>query len=152
MTETLLRQRPAGWFRDYDEMLMRAFVDALEEGRRMQGRDVKKWRWGNYLNVSIENPVVHRVPYVGRYFDIVATPMSGAGTTVKQTTNKLAPSMRMTADLGDWNRSTMNVQIGQSGQILSSHYRDEWLDWYYARTEPMEWKTAGGGLEFRPGK
>ncbi|MGA7236715.1 MAG: penicillin acylase family protein [Bryobacteraceae bacterium] len=150
VVETLLRQRPAGWFRDYDEMLMRAFVDALEEGRRMQGREVKKWRWGNYLNVSIENPVVHRIPYVGRYFDIVATPMSGGGTTVKQTTKKLAPSMRMTADLGDWNRSTMNVQIGQSGQILSSHYRDEWLDWYYARTEAMEWKTAGRGLQFRP--
>ncbi len=111
---------------------------------------MKKWRWGNYLNVTIENPVVHRIPYVGRYFDIVATPMSGGGTTVKQTTKKLAPSMRMTADLGDWNRSTMNVQIGQSGQILSSHYRDEWLDWYYARTEAMEWKTAGRGLQFRP--
>jgi penicillin G amidase len=152
VVETLFRQRPPGWFRDYDETLMRAFVDALEEGRRMQGRDVKKWRWGNYLNLSIENPVVHRIPYAGKYFDIVATPMSGGGTTVKQTTKKLAPSMRMTADLGDWNRSTMNVQIGQSGQILSSHYRDEWLDWYYARTEAMEWKTAGGGLEFRPGK
>jgi penicillin G amidase len=151
VVETLLRQRPAGWFRDYDETLMRAFVDALEEGRRMQGRDVKKWRWGKYLNVSIDNPVMHRVPFVGKYFDIVDTPMSGSGTTVKQTTKKLAPSMRMTADLGDWNRSTMNVQIGQSGQILSSHYRDLWLDWYYARTEPMEWTTAGGGLEFRPG-
>jgi penicillin G amidase len=150
--ETLLRQRPPGWFRDYDETLIRAFVDALEEGRRMQGRDVKKWRWGNYLNVSIDNPVVHRIPFVGKYFDIVATPMSGGGTTVKQTTKKLAPSMRMTADPGDWTRSLMNVQIGQSGNILSSHYRDEWLDWYYARTEPMEWKTPAGGLEFRPGK
>ena len=152
VVETLLRQRPAGWFRDYDETLMRAFVDALAEGRRMQGPDVKKWRWGKYLNVTIENPVVHRIPYIGNYFDIVATPMSGGGTTVKQTTLGLAPSMRMTADLGDWTRSLMNVQIGQSGQILSSHYRDEWLDWYYARTEAMEWRGAGNGLEFRPEK
>jgi penicillin amidase len=150
--ETLFRQRPAGWFRDYDETLMRAFVDALEEGRRMQGRDAKKWRWGNYLNVSIENPVVHRIPFVGRYFDIVATPMSGGGTTVKQTTAKLAPSMRMTADLGDWSRSLMNLQIGQSGHILSRHYRDQWLDWYYARTVPMQWKAEGAGLQFQPKK
>lgn len=148
--ETLLRQRPPGWFRDYDEMLMRAFVDALEEGRRMQGRDVKKWRWGNYLNVTIENPVISHLPWIGKYFDIVATPMSGSQTTVKQTTTKLAPSMRMSVDFADLNRSLMNVQIGQSGQILSSHYRDEWLDWYYGRTEPMEWSAARGGLEFRP--
>jgi penicillin amidase len=148
--ETLLRQRPAGWFRDYDEMLMRAFVDALEEGRRMQGQDVKKWRWGGYLNITIENPVVHRIPYIGKYFDIAGTPMSGGGTTVKQTSQKLAPSMRMTADLGDWTRSRLNIQVGQSGQILSSHYRDAWEDWYYARTDPMEWKAGAVGLEFRP--
>lgn len=150
--ESLFRQRPQGWFRDYDETLMRAFVDALEEGRRMQGHDLKKWRWGAYLNVTIENPVVHRIPWVGRYFDIAGTPMSGSSTSVKQTSVKLAPSMRMTADFDDWTRSTLNVQIGQSGQILSSHYRDEWLDWYYARTEPMEWTAAAGGLQFRPAK
>jgi penicillin amidase len=91
---------------------------------------------------------VHRIPFVGRYFDIVATPLSGSGTTVKQTTMKLAPSMRMTADLGDWSRSLMNVQIGQSGHILSRHYRDQWLDWYYARTVPMQWKAEGAGLKF----
>lgn len=149
--EELLQQRPAGWFRDYDGTILRAFVDGLEEGRRMQGRDVKKWKWGNYLNVTIQNPVIDHLPWIGRYFDIVGTPMSGSQTSVKQTTTKLAPSMRMTADFADWTRSTMNVQIGQSGEILSSHYRDEWLDWYYARTEPMEWNAARGGLEFRPG-
>lgn len=154
VVESLLRQRPDGWFRDYDEMLLRAFVDALEEGRRMQGADVKKWRWGAYLNVTIDNPVIHRVPFAGRYFDILGTPMSGGGTTVKQTTAKLAPSMRMTVDLGDLNRSLMNVQIGQSGQILSSHYKDEWQDWYYARTYPMEWKQGEGKrrLDFGPEK
>ncbi|HEX3877132.1 MAG TPA: penicillin acylase family protein [Bryobacteraceae bacterium] len=152
VTETLLRQRPEGWFRDYDETLMRAFVDALEEGRRMQGKDVKKWRWGNYMNVTIQNPVVHRVPYIGPYFDIAGIPMSGSGTTVKQTSKLLAPSMRMTADLGDWNRSLMNEQIGQAGQILSSHYRDQWNDWYYGQTEPMEWQAGAGKLEFQPAK
>ena len=31
--EKLLRERPAGWFDDYDEMLLRALVDAVEEAR-----------------------------------------------------------------------------------------------------------------------
>ena len=35
--------------------------------------------------------------------------MSGSPTTVKQTTARLAPSMRMDADLGDWDRSLLNV-------------------------------------------
>ncbi|HJZ96581.1 MAG TPA: penicillin acylase family protein, partial [Candidatus Solibacter sp.] len=36
----ILREQPAGWFRDYDEMLLRVLVDAVEEGTRMQGRDI----------------------------------------------------------------------------------------------------------------
>ena len=32
VVEKLLRERPAGWFADYDEMLLRALVDAVEEG------------------------------------------------------------------------------------------------------------------------
>jgi penicillin amidase len=152
VVQTLLRERPDGWFRDYDSMLLRAFVDALEEGKRMQGPDVNRWRWGNYLNVTVENPIVHRIPYVGKYFDIVGAPMSGGPTTVKQTTAKLAPSMRMDADLGDWDRSLLNILTGQSGQILSSHYKDQWLDWYYARSYPMEFGKvdAKSTLEFRP--
>jgi penicillin amidase len=152
VVQTLLSERPEGWFRDYDSMLLRAFVDALEEGKRMQGPDLKRWRWGNYLNVTVENPIVHRIPYVGKYFDIVGTPMSGGPTTVKQTTAKLAPSMRMDADLGDWDRSLLNILTGQSGQILSSHYKDQWLDWYYARSYPMEFGKvdAKSTLTFRP--
>ena len=71
--------------------------------------------------------------------------------TVRQTRRNLAPSMRMNADLGDWDRSLLNVQVGQSGQILSSHYHDEWMDHYYARSYPMQFRAvqAAGTLEFR---
>jgi len=113
--ERLLRERPAGWFEDYDELLLRTLVDAVEEGIRIQGRDVGRWKYGAYLNVAINHPVLHRVPWVGKYFDIGPVPMSGGGTTVKQTTRTLAPSMRMNADLGDWDRSLLNILIGQSG-------------------------------------
>jgi penicillin G amidase len=148
----LLTERPAGWFRDYDEMLLRAFIDAMDEGRRMQGRDPNRWLYGKYMQLTITNPVIHKVPIVGKYFDIGPVPMSGSATTVKQTSFKLAPSMRMDADLGDWNRSLLNVQIGQSGQILSGHYRDQWKNYYDGRSYPMQFGNveAKSTLEFRP--
>jgi penicillin G amidase len=150
--ERLLRQRPAGWFDDYDQMLLRAFVDAVEEARRGQGDDLKRWRYGNYLRIPYTNPVIHQVPLVGKYFDIGPVPMSGATTTVKQTSLTLAPSMRMTADLGDWEHSLLNLTIGQSGQILSRHYRDQWDDYYNVRSYPMQFGKvqAESTLEFRP--
>jgi len=151
VVQRLFTERPSGWFRDYDETLLRALIDAVEEGSRMQGHDEKKWQYGNWLRIAINNPVVHQVPILGKYFDIGPVPMSGATTTVKQTTRALAPSMRMTADLGDWDRSSLNIPIGQSGQIFSRHYRDQWDAYYNARSFPMQWKKvdAASTLEFR---
>ena len=150
--ERLLRERPAGWFLDYDELLLRTLVDALEEGMRIQGRDIGRWQYGAYLRISINHPVIHRVPLVGKYFDIGPVPMSGSSTTIKQTTRTLAPSMRMNADLGDWDRSLLNVEIGQSGQPFSRHYQDEWLDYYNGRSYPMQFRgvEAKSTLQFRP--
>jgi penicillin amidase len=151
VVERLLRERPAGWFGDYDQMLLRALIDAVEEGRRIQGGDVKRWQYGAWLRVGINNPVVHQVPLIARYFDIAPVPMSGGATTVKQTTRALAPSMRMSADLGDWDNSLLNIPIGQSGQILSSHYKDQWDAYYNARSFPMQFRNvqASSTLEFR---
>ena len=148
--EKLLRERPDGWFLDYDETLLRALADAVDEARRIAGPDTKKWTYGAYMRITIDNPVVHHVPLVGKYFDIGPVPMSGATSTVKQTTRALAPSMRMNADLGDWDRSLLNVQIGQSGQIFSSHYKDQWQAWYDARSFPMQYRrvAAKSTLEF----
>jgi penicillin amidase len=64
--------------------------------------------------------------------------MSGSSTTVKQTSTRLGPSMRMTAEPGDWDRSLLNVTIGQSGQILSRHYKDEWEHYYNGQSYPMQ--------------
>ncbi len=152
VVERLLRERPAGWFADYDDMLLRALADAVEEARRIQGREPKRWRYGAYLRIAINNPVIHQIPLVGKYFDIGPVPMSGSTTTVKQTSFALEPSMRMTADLGDWDRSILNITIGQSGQVLSRHYNDQWPDFYNARSYPMQFGKvdAVSTLEFRP--
>jgi acyl-homoserine lactone acylase PvdQ len=44
------------------------------------------------------------------------------------------------------------VQIGQSGQVLSSHYRDEWTDYLNGRSYPMQYGKVQtkSTLEFRP--
>jgi penicillin amidase len=123
--ENLLRTRPAGWFADYDDALLHSFADALDEGRRIQGNDLKKWAYGEYLQLSVEHPIGHHLPLVAKYFDVGPVWMSGSSTSVKQTTRRLGPSMRMNADLDDWDRSLLNLPIGESGHVLSRHYKDQ---------------------------
>jgi penicillin amidase len=152
VVERLLRERPAGWFGDYDEMLLTALVDAVDEGERIQGRDHRRWQYGAYSKMAVANPVIHRIPWIGKYFDIAAVPMSGWAVTVKQVTSRLAPSMRMVADPDRWDRSLLNETIGQSGQVFSSHYRDQWDAYYAGRSFPMQFGKidAASTLEFRP--
>ena len=71
---------------------------------------------------------------------------------MKQTTRTLAPSMRMNADLGNWEDSFLNIPIGQSGQIFSSHYKDQWTDYYGAHSYPMQFGKvdAKSTLTFTP--
>src|SRR5581483_11020967 len=140
--ENLLRTRPPGWFPDYDLLLLRVLADGMDDGRRIEGRSVRKWRYGDYLRLTIAHPVVNRIPVVGKYFNVGPTPMSGSSTTVKQTSARLGPSMRMTAAPGDWDSSILNVTIGQSGQVLSSHYKDEWDHYYNGRSYPMQFSQV----------
>jgi penicillin amidase len=154
VVEKLFRERPNGWFRDYDETLLRVFIDSVEEATRIQGRDPNRWRYGAWFQLGLNNPVIHNMPWIGRYFDLRPVAMSGSGTTVKQTTRRVGPSMRMNADAGDWERSLLNIPVGQSGQIFSSHYRDQWSRFQQGLSFPMQFHKveAKNTLELRPAK
>jgi penicillin G amidase len=148
----LLVTRPAGWFDNWDLTLERALSDGLEEGRRMQGDNIAKWQYGVYLQVQINHPVGHSLPMIGRYFDIGPIPMSGSSTSIKQTSRKMGPSMRLNADLSNWDHSMLNVPIGESGHLLSSHYKDEWDAYYIGKSFPMQFDKveAQDTLKFEP--
>jgi penicillin amidase len=44
------------------------------------------------------------------------------------------PSERLTVDLSDLDKSTLNLVIGQSGDPLSPNYLDQWPYWYAGKT------------------
>jgi penicillin amidase len=89
--------------------------------------------------LQIVNPVEGRLPLIGSYFNIGRVAMSGAPTTVKQYTRRLGPSLRMIVDLADMDHSFMNLATGESGQPLSSHYKDQWDAYYAGRSFPMQY-------------
>ncbi len=139
VVEKLLRERPADWFPDYDALLLRCLTGALDAGQKIQGSSVSRWDYGQYMSLEIVNPVEGRLPLIGRFFDIGPVSMSGAGTTVKQYTRRLGPSLRMIVDLGDLDHSFANLATGESAQVLSSHYKDQWDAYYAGRSFPMQY-------------
>jgi penicillin amidase len=147
VVEDLLRRRPADWFADYNQLLLRSFSEAVEQGDRLQGPDVSKWDYGTYMRFTSLHPVLGRLPMANAFpfsmvgFQIGPVPLSGSTTTVKQTSLRVAPSMRFVADLSNWDASFNNLTVGQSGQPLSSHFRDQWKAYYVGESFPMEFKA-----------
>ena len=143
VVEHLLADRPDGWFKDYDTMLIDAVEGALTEGEKFYGSKVSLWDYGQYNELRFDHPVASKLPLIGKYFSIGPAPMGGSPTTVKQTSARLGPAMRMTVDLGALDHSLANITFGQSGHWLSSHARDQW-DAYSAGTSfPMRFEQLG---------
>jgi penicillin amidase len=140
--EKLLRERPKDWFSDYDQLLLRSFLDAMEEGRGIQGGNASKWDYGSYNQLLIAHPVLSRLPLVGKYFNIGPVEQTGSTTTVQQTTPRMGPSMRLAVDFADLEKSLLVVPAGESGQVLSGHYKDQWEAWSQGRGFPMQFKKV----------
>ena len=136
--EKLLRQRPAGWFPSYDQLLIDSLRSALDDAGKSQGSKVSAWDYGQWMELRIVHPVAGQLPLVGRYFNLGPVPMSGSSTSIKQTTRRLGPSLRMVVDLADLDNSLANVTIGQSGHRMSEHYKDQWDAYYAGRSFPMQ--------------
>ena len=88
--------------------------------------------WGKYETLSVLHPVYSRIPYLRRFADLGPVEINGSRLTVKQARNvelgarsDLGPSMRFVADTGDWDHSMLTLVAGESGEIFSPHYRDE---------------------------
>jgi penicillin G amidase len=136
--ERLLRERPSDWFPDYDALLLKSLADGVAAGEKQQGSRIARWDYGQYNLLTVENPVLGKLPLIGSYFNIGPVPMSGSSTTVKQTTRRLGPSMRMVVDLANLDNSVINITAGESGQVLSRHYMDQWSAYYGGTSFPME--------------
>ena len=136
--ESLLRDRPAGWVPKTIGMpiFSAAFHAGLQQGRKLQGSPISKWRWGHALHWTFEHPVGKQIPLVDYFFNLGPVEMSGSGTTVKQTTLSLGPSERMVVDFGDLDRSVQNLVTGESGSVASSHYKDQWPAYYVGTQFP----------------
>jgi penicillin G amidase len=136
--ERLLRERPPAWSQDYDALLVNALAAAVAAGEKIQGSNVAAWDYGQWIQLELIHPVVGRLPVIGRYFDIGPVPMSGSSSSIKQTTQRLGPSLRMVVDLGNLDQSQANLVTGESGHVLSKHYKDQWSAYYGGASFPMQ--------------
>jgi len=150
--DRLLRERPPHWlpkeYADYDALLVaaaEAAAQAIEEQRRADGVEdaasPQDWAWGHFTSLRILHPLA-RSGFLSQHLSITGLQQSGTGSSVKQTGRTIGPAMRFVADTANWDNSLMNLTVGQSGQFLSPHYRDQFLAWYRGNGLPSAFSEA----------
>ncbi len=130
--ENFLMRQPARWlpqrFGSWPELLVAAVEAAVSASDAP--RDLATWRWGPAHPLELNHPLFGQIPGLRRFSGPGTQPQSGDGTTVKQVGRSLGPSQRMATDFADLDAGYLNLVTGQSGQLFSEHYNDQWKSWY----------------------
>ncbi len=122
---------------DFNTTLMASLDDGLTRiEARLPGRGVESWHWGDTIPLTFHHPL-DSVPLVGHRFDIGPYPQFGTANSIKATTPGAGPSMRMVVDLANLDSSVQNLTLGESGQITSPYYSDQFQAWYRGSSFPM---------------
>jgi penicillin amidase len=130
-----------------DELLAATLESALADLRARYGEDMAAWRWGAAHYARHEHRPFGRVPWLAPFFDITV-PTPGDAYTVNVGRNRLddearpfanthAASLRAIYDLSDLENSLYIHSAGQSGNILSPHYKSFTQAWAHGEYIPM---------------
>jgi penicillin amidase len=138
--EQIVMHQPPRWlpkpFNSWDDLLAGAVDKALQEAHAP--KDLKIWRYGSLHTIDIEHPIFASSPVLRRLLDLPTgtgpRPLSGDRTTIKQVDRAFGPSERLTVDFAHLDDSTLNIVLGQSGNLGSPWLLDQFPDWYRVST------------------
>jgi penicillin G amidase len=123
---------------DFDATLMKSLDVAVAQIPSLVGSDDHAaWQWGQTIPLTFRNRITLAFPALGSYLNVGPVPQQGTQTTVKQTTPTVGPSMRMVVDFSNLENSVQNITLGESGEVLSPYYRNQFEAWYHGGSFPM---------------
>ena len=138
-----------------EELLALSLEAALADLRARYGPDMAAWRWGRAHAARHRHRPFGRESFLGRFFEFsVPTPGDTYSVNVgrydlfddeEPFANRHAASLRAIVDLADPERSLYIHSGGQSGHLLSAHYRSFAEAW--ARGEYIPMTTGRARLE-----
>ncbi|HEX7772426.1 MAG TPA: penicillin acylase family protein, partial [Pyrinomonadaceae bacterium] len=131
--DRLLKDQPAAWlpkeYPSYADLLRASYDEAVSNITKSLGADETKWMWGEAAKARFPHPL-GTAPLIGAQFTIRPFPQNGTGGLIGATVNVGANvSMRLIADLSDWDKTQQGIALGQSGLPKSPHWSDQLADW-----------------------
>jgi penicillin amidase len=143
----LIEQRPERWLppgtASWDTLLLDAYGEAKHALTEKLGADPAGWRYGHLNTFTLAHPLA-RVPGLATVVNLAPFEIDGGQSAIKAVgvLRGWGPSMRLVVDVGDFDRSTLVLPAGESGQPASPHYADQTDDWRDGRTFPFPYSES----------
>lgn len=138
--------------RDCARHVAESFSDTIASLRGRYGTDLADWRWGAHNRAWFGHALLSGVPIVERLVDLklarggsaqtINLSVGGFDAASGEYITSIGPSLRALYDLAEPERSRFLVTPGQSGNPLSSHYRDLGERWSRGEYVPMTTERA----------
>ena len=126
--ENVLSKQPERWlptpYASFNEFFAAAVEAAVSD--KDAPRALTLWKYGRAFPVEIAHPFWGKVPIIKRGAGTGPVPQSGNAYTVKAAGHSFGASERMTVDFADLDHSTLNIVNGESGNIFSDYFNDQW--------------------------
>jgi penicillin amidase len=131
--DRIIKDQPADWlpkeFPSYADLMRASYDEAIANLTKNIGADETKWTWGELAKARFPHPL-GGAPLIGAQFTVPPFPQNGTGGLLGATVNVgAAVSMRLIADLSDWDKTQQGIALGQSGSPKSPHWSDQLADW-----------------------
>ena len=156
--EALLGYAPKRWLprgvANWNDLLTGIVEQALHDAHAP--RDLSKWQYGSIHPVEVEHPLFGGRAYfnwlLGTATGSGAQPAGGDMTTIDAIGVSFGPSERFTADLSDASATIANIVTGESGNVSSPWYLDQFQPWLHGTTFslPLENDSAVHSLTLVP--
>ncbi|HEX8846753.1 MAG TPA: penicillin acylase family protein [Pyrinomonadaceae bacterium] len=132
LIDRLIEERPREWlpkeFKSYAELLHACLADARAELSKDYGPDESKWTWARESLVRFPHPLAG-IPLIGQQFAIQPFPQNGSLGSFPTVNRGSSVSMRLIADLSNWDHTQQGIALGISGVPTSPHWKDQLEDW-----------------------
>jgi penicillin amidase len=141
--ENLLEHTPKRWLprgvANWNDLLTSVVLQGLRDVHAPH--DLSKWQYGSIHPIEIDHPLFGGHPYLnwllGTATGSGAQPAGGDSTTIDAIGVSFGPSERFTADLSDASATIANIVTGESGNVSSPWYLDQFQPWLRGTTFPL---------------
>jgi penicillin amidase len=132
--QKVLTERPPKWlpseFQTYDALLAAAADRAVKKlAEESRSQNAGNWNWRRFNSLQMLHPM-GRTGILKFLLSISDKPQSGTLYSVRAASKRHGPAMRFVANLANWDESIMLITTGESGQLGSAHYTDQFPSWF----------------------